>query len=68
MTLNMVAERTATHAKRDDGQPTQELAGDDPRTDTFPNTHGLDNAGVGKNDLDVGTEDQVNEFGSDETE
>ena len=32
MTLNMVAEHTATHAKRDDGRLTQELAGDDPKT------------------------------------
>ena len=41
------------------------------RPGLFPNMHGLGNARdvhVGKNDLDVGTEDQVNEFGSDETE
>ena len=68
MTLHMVAEHTATHAKRDDGRPTQELAGDDPKTRLDQaSSRTRNNAGdvhVGKNDLDVGTEDQVNEFGS----
>ena len=62
---------SATHwcAKRDNGRPTQELGVDDPRTVTTgprpQHAHGLDNADgvhVGKDDLDVGTRDQVNEY------
>ena len=56
-THDSAAERSTT--KRDDGRQPEYVT-----TRRFPNAHGLDNAGgvhVGKDDLDVGTRDQVHE-------